>query len=105
MISKLDKTIFIHIPKTGGQGIERVFLRRVNLDWNGANDFCSKNHNPKSEPRGWRILLLVSILTKGIFLKNNDESSSNLPLLGILGKEFGLNIVTASMIVVLMTSC
>ena len=35
MISEKHKTIFIHIPKAGGQSIETMFLNDLDLDWNG----------------------------------------------------------------------
>ena len=34
MISQLYKTIFVHIPKTGGQSVEMVFLDAHHLTWN-----------------------------------------------------------------------
>lgn len=33
MISHWHKTIFVHIPKCGGQSVERAFLRDLNLSW------------------------------------------------------------------------
>lgn len=33
MLSHADKTIFVHIPKTGGQSVETAFLKRHGLSW------------------------------------------------------------------------
>lgn len=33
MLSHAHRTIFVHVPKTGGQSIETVFLRTLNLTW------------------------------------------------------------------------
>lgn len=33
MLSRQHRTIFVHIPKTGGQSVETVFLRSHGLNW------------------------------------------------------------------------
>lgn len=48
MISHHHKTVFVHIPKTAGQSIERVFLSLLDLDWQTRAPLLLR---PNDEPR------------------------------------------------------
>ena len=47
MISKAHKTIFIHIPKAGGQSIETMFLNTIGLNWNTRSELLLRKKNPQ----------------------------------------------------------
>ncbi|MDB4431260.1 sulfotransferase family protein [Pseudomonadales bacterium] len=48
MLSLPHKCIFVHIPKTAGQSIERFFLRRLGLGWGDRRKLLLR---PNSDPR------------------------------------------------------
>ena len=48
MLSTKFKCIFVHIPKTGGQSIEHVFLKLHNLSWEERAPLLLR-HNPNPE--------------------------------------------------------
>ena len=50
MISKKHKTIFIHIPKAGGQSIETMFLNAIGLQWNTREELLLRKK--KSSEKG-----------------------------------------------------
>lgn len=51
MISDKYKCIFVHIPKTGGQSVEHVFLNLHNLDWDNRSPLLLRhNDDPKRGP-------------------------------------------------------
>jgi len=51
MIDLSTNCLFIHIPKTAGQSIESVFLKKSGLSWNERDNFLlKKNNEPKKGP-------------------------------------------------------
>lgn len=48
MISHLYDTIFVHIPKTGGQSVELVFLEAHKLRWRSRNDLLLRHSTDRS---------------------------------------------------------
>ncbi|WP_161470928.1 sulfotransferase family 2 domain-containing protein [Tropicimonas marinistellae] len=51
MISRRYKTVFVHIPKTGGQSVECVFLKAHGLDWESrAPLLLRRNADPAQGP-------------------------------------------------------
>ncbi|GHG98870.1 sulfotransferase family 2 domain-containing protein [Pseudodonghicola xiamenensis] len=51
MISHPLKTLFVHIPKTGGQSIESVFLKDAGLSWAERGQLClGRNRDPARGP-------------------------------------------------------
>ena len=52
MYSATFKSIFVHIPKTGGQSIEQAFLQMHGLAWNERRGLLlGKNRRPDQGPR------------------------------------------------------
>ncbi|WP_316779475.1 sulfotransferase family 2 domain-containing protein [Sedimentitalea todarodis] len=52
MISHAHKTVFVHIPKTGGQSVETVFLNDLDLAWRDrAVLLLRQNANPRMGPQ------------------------------------------------------
>jgi hypothetical protein len=52
MISSDHRTVFVHVPKTGGQSIEMVFLRKLGLTWaERASLLLRPNPDPARGPR------------------------------------------------------
>jgi hypothetical protein len=49
MISKAHKTIFIHIPKAGGQSIETMFLNTIGLQWESRAELLLRKKNPEEK--------------------------------------------------------
>jgi len=49
MISKKHKTIFIHIPKAGGQSIETMFLNTIGLQWDTRADLLLRKKKPEEK--------------------------------------------------------
>lgn len=51
MISHEHKVIFVHVPKTGGQSIEQMFLDDLKLDWNARGTLLLRpNNDPEKGP-------------------------------------------------------
>lgn len=51
MISQKFKTIFVHIPKTGGQSVEMAYLREHGLDWESREALLlRRNDDPEKGP-------------------------------------------------------
>lgn len=51
MISHHHRAVFVHVPKTGGQSIEQVFLSLVGLDWETRAPLLLRpNDNPRLGP-------------------------------------------------------
>jgi hypothetical protein len=52
VLAREFETIFVHVPKTGGQSIEMVFLARFGLSWeNRAPLLLRANPTPRAEPQ------------------------------------------------------
>jgi len=66
MICHRWKTLFIHIPKTGGQSIEQVFLDKMGLDWDTRGPLLlTTNHDPEAGPPFLAHLTAGEYLSKG----------------------------------------
>jgi len=51
MISHPRKTLFVHVPKAGGQSIESVFLKDAGLGWDERGQIClGRNRDPARGP-------------------------------------------------------
>ena len=51
MISHPRETLFVHIPKTGGQSVEGVFLQDMKLGWKDRGTLCmGQNDDPAFGP-------------------------------------------------------
>lgn len=48
MVSHHHRAVFVHVPKTGGQSIETVFLRLLGLDWASRDRVLMR---PNADPR------------------------------------------------------
>ena len=60
------KCIFVHIPKTAGQSIEHVFLRRLGLTWETRAPLLLRpNNNPKLGPPALAHLTASEYITCG----------------------------------------
>lgn len=66
MICHRWKTLFVHIPKTGGQSIEQVFLDRMELSWATRGPLLlTTNHDPEAGPPFLAHLTAQEYLSKG----------------------------------------
>jgi Sulfotransferase family len=66
MICHRWKTLFIHIPKTGGQSVEQVFLDRMRLSWASRGPLLlTTNHNPEAGPPFLAHLTAEEFLSNG----------------------------------------
>ncbi|WP_146344217.1 sulfotransferase family 2 domain-containing protein [Phaeobacter marinintestinus] len=59
MISRSRKTLFVHIPKTGGQSIESVFLKDAGLAWRDRGQL-GLGRNPDKENGPTRLAHLYA---------------------------------------------
>jgi hypothetical protein len=49
MISREHKTIFIHIPKAGGQSVETMFLNTIGLQWDSREELLLRKKKPNEK--------------------------------------------------------
>lgn len=74
MISHHHQTIFVHIPKCGGQSIEAAFLQDLGLEWeNRAPLLLRKNDNPKLGPPRLAHLTAYEYLQYGYISRQQFE--------------------------------
>lgn len=66
MICHRWKTLFVHIPKTGGQAIEQVFLQKMGLDWSTRGPLLlTTNYDAAAGPPFLAHLLASEYVSKG----------------------------------------
>jgi hypothetical protein len=66
MICEAYRCLFVHIPKTAGQSIERFFLQRVGLSWeNRAPLLLRPNTDPRAGPRSLAHLTAAEYVELG----------------------------------------
>jgi hypothetical protein len=66
MICHRFRTVFVHIPKTGGQSIEHVFLKATGLSWKDrAQLLMRRNEDPAYGPRTLAHLFASEYLSCG----------------------------------------
>ncbi|MEP3330897.1 sulfotransferase family 2 domain-containing protein [Sedimentitalea sp.] len=66
MISHAHKTVFVHIPKTGGQSIETVFLDDLGLAWRDrAALMLRQNNNRNAGPQKLAHLYTDEYVARG----------------------------------------
>src|SRR5689334_2187766 len=66
MLSHRFQTIFIHVPKTAGQSVERVFLEKHGLTWETRSELLLReNPDPSLGPRRLAHLYAREYVDKG----------------------------------------
>lgn len=69
------KTIFVHIPKTGGQSVETVFLDQLGLGWDERSVLLLRgNDDPKRGPRALAHLTAAEYTLLGYLDKETFDS-------------------------------
>lgn len=75
MISHHHKSVFVHIPKCGGQSIETAFLHDIGLDWRRRAPLLLRfNDNPDLGPPRLAHLLARDYVTMGYLPKDMFDS-------------------------------
>lgn len=76
MISAAHKTIFVHIPKTAGQSIERLFLDDLGLSWDArATLLLRPNSDPARGPERLAHLFAEEYVSLG-YVSAEDYAAS-----------------------------
>ena len=70
MISHKHKTIFVHIPKTGGQSVESVFIEDEGLTWDTRAPLLLRR-NDDGFPDLWHSCSKVSILDVAVVFRQD----------------------------------
>jgi Sulfotransferase family len=66
MLSHVHKTIFVHIPKTGGEAVVSVFLEDLGKSWEQRSDLLVRqNSDPKRGPPALGHMFATEYLTYG----------------------------------------
>jgi len=75
MLSRAYRTIFVHIPKTGGQSIETIFLKAHGLTWEArAQLLLRPNSDPAKGPRRLAHLYASEYVSCGHVTAEDFES-------------------------------
>ncbi|WP_299410205.1 sulfotransferase family 2 domain-containing protein [uncultured Roseobacter sp.] len=75
MISHQHKVIFVHIPKTGGQSVEHMFLDDLGLSWEERAPLLLRpNQDPKVGPRRMAHLYADEYVSKGHVTQEQFDS-------------------------------
>jgi hypothetical protein len=66
MLSHAHKTIFVHIPKTGGEAVVSVFLKNLGKSWEQRGDLLvGQNSDPKKGPPALGHMFATEYVTYG----------------------------------------
>jgi hypothetical protein len=76
MYSQLFKTVFVHVPRTGGQSVETAFLHQHGLRWQERSALLlGKNSNSGSKPKYLAHLLAREYVGSGYLAPDVFASS------------------------------